>query len=115
MSDGPIGVPPNTSSIDSLAPLKLMEYPPNAFFAAFAMCHPPKWWLVAARPVSRGYQYHRHEGEETKNPTARGCPPTADIPPTGTGGSAAREGRHHVAREPAQLLLEVLWREALGP
>src|SRR5689334_7217909 len=68
-----------------------------------------------ARPAGRGYQYHMYEGEETENPTARGSPPTAGIPPTGTGPSALCEGGHHVTREPAQLLLEVLRRETLGP
>src|SRR5207245_4395484 len=36
--------------------------------------------------------------------------------PWGDGGRSARlERRHHVAREPAELLLELLRREALGP
>ena len=41
MSDGPMGELPNTDSSESFAPLKLIEYPPNAFLP-FAILYPPK-------------------------------------------------------------------------
>src|SRR2546421_4822224 len=65
----------------------------------------------------QGYYYHTYEGDQTKNPTGRGLSPRANIPPTRITRPArsASEGRHHLAREPAQLLLELLGRQALGP
>src|SRR5262245_15345720 len=37
MSEGPIGLPPNSASSESLQPLKLIEYPPKAFFFAIGI------------------------------------------------------------------------------
>jgi len=44
MTEGPIGFEPKIFSAESLQPLKLMEYPPNAGF--FAMPSPPSRWIL---------------------------------------------------------------------
>src|SRR5207247_4260955 len=69
-----------------------------------------------------GYYYHRYEGRERKNTIAWGSPAVGEIPGWGMGPGRARrpdlahrERRHHLAREQAELLLELLGREALGP
>src|SRR6185295_33727 len=88
MSDGPMGEPPNTSSTLSLQPLKLIEYPPNAAFLAFAIFYSlPQLWLVASPGclACRGYQYHRCEGDKMKNTTAWGPSPRARYPLTVSG------------------------------
>src|SRR5437867_4484247 len=97
-----------------------MWYPPNAFLP-FAMSPPGAVVVSPRRSFERqGYYYHMHEGEETKNPTGRG--PAAECHntpyPYGSfraGTRSALKGGHHLAREPAQLLLELLRRQALGP
>src|SRR6059036_3659201 len=55
-----------------------------------------------------------YEGGEIKNPTRRGVPAERKIPPAGMAASPS-EGGHDLAREPAQLLLELLGGQALGP
>src|SRR5439155_10264853 len=55
-----------------------------------------------------------YEGGEIKNPTRRGVPAERKIPPAGMAASPS-EGGHDLAREPAQLLLELLRGQALGP
>src|SRR5687767_10446397 len=55
-----------------------------------------------------------YEGTETKNTTSRGPLDDPKIPGRGIA-SAAPERRHHVAREPAELLHEFLRREAFRP
>src|SRR5262245_45943540 len=63
MSDGPMGDPPNTDSTLSLHPLKLIEYPPNAFLP-FAMLPPPVVWFLRPPPA-------RTEGINTTGTRAR--------------------------------------------
>jgi hypothetical protein len=56
--------------------LKLIAYPPNAgFFAFAAMCSPPLM-IVALGATSQGYYYHMYEGVKSKNTRCRGTPPT---------------------------------------
>src|SRR6266850_86760 len=83
---------------------------------------PPRAVVVSPRRSfeRQGYYYHMYEGDKTKNPTGRGAfPEGRDTPyPYGRsapGGRSAPKRRHHLAREPAQLLLELLRRQALGP
>src|SRR5712664_3831961 len=115
MTEGPIGPLPNTDSSESLQPLKLMWYPPNAFLP-FAMSLPP--CVVVEPPASpssaRGITTTRTRGRKQKTLPVGGHPPRGEIPPTRIRPSA-RERGHHLAREPAELFLELLGRQALGP
>src|SRR2546422_9182978 len=87
-------------------------------------CPPPPLW-VGNRPLAWGYYYHRYEGRKRKNTIPWGSSDVGEIPGWGIGGvsglvprrsaSARLERRHHLAREPAELLLELLGREALRP
>src|SRR5438105_15303004 len=75
----------------------------------------PSLSVVAPAPVrapSRGYYYHMYEGRKRKNPICGGTPGDEKIPGRGT---LLLERRHHVPREPPQLLLELLGRQTLGP
>src|SRR5262245_12393125 len=101
-----------TLSSVSLQPLKLIEYPPNAGFFALAMCSPPLMIVALGAATSRGYYYHMYEGAYRKNPTSWGLAPTVEY----RGGvRGLREGGHHLAGEPAELLHELLGRQSLGP
>src|SRR5712664_3990548 len=115
MTEGPIGPLPNTDSSESLQPLKLMWYPPNAFLP-FAMSLPP--CVVVEPPASpssaRGITTTRTRGRKQKTLQVGGHLPRGEIPPTRIRPST-RERGHHLAREPAQLFLELLGRQALGP
>src|SRR6266446_2100262 len=102
-----------TLSRVSEQPLKLIAYPPNAGFFAFAAMSTPPLMIVALGTTSQGYYYHRYEGGERKNPTSRGPPRTAKYP--GGVPASADEGGHDLAGEPAELLHELLGREPLGP
>src|SRR5216684_6333713 len=101
-----------TLSSVSVQPLNVIAYPPNAGFFAFAAMSTPPLMIVALGATSQGYYYHRYEGGERKNPTSRGPPTDPKIPP---GGTASGQRGHDLAREPAQLLHELLGREPLGP
>ena len=58
-----MGELPNTDSSESEAPLKLIENPPNGFFAAFAICQPPpRCVVVPPRTLPLWYYYHIYEG-----------------------------------------------------
>src|SRR5688572_12859924 len=85
MSDGPIGELPNTDSMVSEQPLKLIEYPPNAFFA-FAMSPPP---VSGGPPASRVPRVLLPQVRGTGNKKPHPWGPAAErkIPPTGTGGT----------------------------
>src|SRR5439155_1199787 len=72
--------------------------------------------------ISWGYYYHTYEGSQRKNTIAWGSAGVGKIPRWGIGGrrpravcSARLKRRHHVTREPAELLLELLGGDALGP
>src|SRR5687767_15170782 len=67
MSDGPIGEPPNTDSIESLQPLKLIEYPPNAFLP-FAMFPPDVSGSLPALSNAQGITTTGTRGGEQKTP-----------------------------------------------
>src|SRR2546428_71180 len=76
--------------------------------------------LVSGLPW--GYSYHRYEGRKRKNTIPWASPPRGRYPVRVLGRrspaaqpSARLERRHHVAGEPAELLLELLDGEALGP
>src|SRR3954469_690811 len=68
MSDGPIGEPPNTSSMESLHPLKLIEYPPNAFLVPFAMFPPLVSGSLPGFSNTQGITTTRTRGEKQKTP-----------------------------------------------
>src|SRR6266404_764577 len=65
----------------------------------------------------QGYYYHTYEGDQTKNPTGRGLSAEGEYTPypyNCRARSASKRG-HDLTRKPAQLLLELLGRETLGP
>src|SRR5213592_3537106 len=117
-----MGAPPKTFSIESLQPLKLIAYPPNAF-RPFAMSSSSFVGRVTV-PWPGGITTTGTRGEKVKIPSLGGSD-VGEIPGWGIGGvsglvprrsaSARLERRHHLAREPAELLLELLGREALRP
>src|SRR3989442_7970936 len=117
-----MGAPPKTFSIESLQSLKLIAYPPNAF-RPFAMSSSSFVGRVTV-PWPGGITTTGTRGEKGKIPSLGG-PRTSGKYPGGVSGglgaaprrsaSARLKRRHHLAREPAELLLELLGREALRP
>src|SRR5256884_1794245 len=117
-----MGAPPKTFSIESLQSLKLIAYPPNAF-RPFAMSSSSFVGRVTV-PWPGGITTTGTRGEKGKIPSLGGPRTSGKYPGGYRGGlgavprrsaSARLERRHHLAREPAELLLELLGREALGP
>src|SRR5881398_1822024 len=118
-----MGAPPKTFSIESLQPLKLIAYPPNAF-RPFAMSSSSFVGRVTV-PWPGGITTTGTRGEKVKIPSLGGLQTSGKYPSGVSGGvsglvprrsaSARLERRHHLAREPAELLLELLGREALRP
>src|SRR3989442_1403882 len=117
-----MGAPPKTFSIESLQSLKLIAYPPNAF-RPFAMSSSSFVGRVTV-PWPGGITTTGTRGEKGKIPSLGGPRTSVKYPGGVSGGlgagarrsaSARLERRHHLAREPAELLLELLGREALRP
>src|SRR3989454_10727540 len=83
---------------------------------------PPHVVMGLVSGVARGYCYQRYDGRKRKNTIPWASPPRGRYPVRVLGRrspaaqpSARLERRHHVAGEPAELLLELLDGEALGP
>src|SRR5258706_3433506 len=85
----------------------------------------PSPWLLPRCVLPRrrgclpgGYYYHRHEGRNSKNTIRWGPTPGGEYPgrvSPSRGALAPDQRGHHVPREPAELFLELLGREPLGP
>src|SRR4029453_8973851 len=98
-------------SAESLQPLKLIEYPPNAFLP-FAMTPPYLVMVSRPGPFPGGIPTTWPSVGKEKTP----CLGALRRRKRSRGGVSARgDRRHDVAREPPELLLELLGRETLRP